>query len=146
MKSANLLTMLYRIYSNTHTHTHTVPVYYNTVASHHMILHSRRYRCSATMMTSRHPFVPEHVQLSTAQTLLAGWCVINTSCSTVNDTTLALIQTTAVSTQSTNCQKAKEKLQTQTEFNKRSVRSSTSVPSFSDRVGSCLLASSCNQL
>lgn len=59
-------------------HAHTVPVYYNTVASHHMILHSRRYRCSATMMTSRHPLVPERVQLSSTQTLLAGWCVLST--------------------------------------------------------------------
>lgn len=93
----------------TYTHTHC---YYNTVASHHMILHSRRYLCSATVTTNRHPLVPERVQLSSAQTLLAGRCLINTSCTTVNDATLALIQTTAVSTQSTNCQKAKEKLQT----------------------------------
>lgn len=74
-----------------------------------MILHSRRYLCSATVMTNRHPLVP--VQLSSAQTLLAGRCLINTSCSTVNDATWPSSKQRRF-LQSTNCQKAKEKQQT----------------------------------
>lgn len=82
-KSANLLIMLNNAAS---IQTHTVPVYYNTVASCHTILHSRRYwRPVMSPMTSHHPLVPHRVQLTSTQTQLAGWRPINTSCPTVND-------------------------------------------------------------
>ncbi len=86
----------------------------------------------ATVMTSRHPLVPQRVQFSSTQTLLAGWG-LNTSCSAVNDATLARKHPHNSGSYNVHEQTEsnRETTNTWTGFYKRSVCSSTSVQSLS---------------
>lgn len=87
----------------------------------------------ATVMTSRHPLVPQRVQFSSTQTLLSGWSLINTSCSAVNDATLPRKHphNSSFYTVHKQIERKRETTNTWTGFYKRSVCSSTDVPSLS---------------